>query len=261
MKYENYEGPIEELVRMKIKEIEAKENIRVLHVIESGSRAWGLASPDSDYDVRFIYVRDRNFYLSLRENKDFIDWELNEVLDINGWDIKKVLQHFHKSNATLFEWSNSPVVYYTTDEWKKLYDEVAGQYFACKSSMYHYYGTANKNYHEYLMEDLVKYKKYFYVLRPILACKWIEEKKCPPPVLFDELFDSVLEEDMKPVIADLLAKKVQMSESDKAPKIDKVNQYVEEKLIYYKNLLEGMDDDRNPDWEPLEEAFKKVIGE
>lgn len=261
MKYENYEGPIEELVRMKIKEIEAKENIRVLHVIESGSRAWGLASPDSDYDVRFIYVRDRNFYLSLRENKDFIDWELNEVLDINGWDIKKVLQHFHKSNATLFEWSNSPVVYYTTDEWKKLYDEVAGQYFACKSSMYHYYGTANKNYHEYLMEDLVKYKKYFYVLRPILACKWIEEKKCPPPVLFDELFDSVLEEDMKPVIADLLAKKVQMSESDKAPKIDKVNQYVEEKLIYYKNLLEGMDDDRNPDWEPLEEVFKKVIGE
>lgn len=261
MKYENYEGPIEELVRMKIKEIEAKENIRVLHVIESGSRAWGLASPDSDYDVRFIYVRDRNFYLSLRENKDFIDWELNEVLDINGWDIKKVLQHFHKSNATLFEWSNSPVVYYTTDEWKKLYDEVAGKYFACKSSMYHYYGTANKNYHEYLMEDLVKYKKYFYVLRPILACKWIEEKKCPPPLLFDELFDSVLEEDMKPVIADLLAKKVQMSESDKAPKIEKVNQYVEEKLIYYKNLLEGMDDDRNPDWEPLEEVFKKVIGE
>ena len=261
MKYENYEGPIEELVRMKIKEIEAKENIRVLHVIESGSRAWGLASPDSDYDVRFIYVRDRNFYLSLRENKDFIDWELNEVLDINGWDIKKVLQHFHKSNATLFEWSNSPVVYYTTDEWKKLYDEVAGKYFACKSSMYHYYGTANKNYHEYLMEDMVKYKKYFYVLRPILACKWIEEKKCPPPVLFDELFDSVLEEDMKPVIADLLAKKVQMSESDKAPKIEKVNQYVEEKLIYYKNLLEGMDDDRNPDWEPLEEVFKKVIGE
>lgn len=261
MKYENYEGPIEELVRMKIKEIEAKENIRVLHVIESGSRAWGLASPDSDYDVRFIYVRDRNFYLSLRENKDFIDWELNEVLDINGWDIKKVLQHFHKSNATLFEWSNSPVVYYTTDEWKKLYDEVAGQYFACKSSMYHYYGTANKNYHEYLMEDMVKYKKYFYVLRPILACKWIEEKKCPPPVLFDELFDSVLEEDMKPVIADLLTKKVQMSESDKAPKIEKVNQYVEEKLIYYKNLLEGMDDDRNPDWEPLEEVFKKVIGE
>lgn len=261
MKYEDFDGPVEELVRMKIKEIEEKENIRVLHVIESGSRAWGFASPDSDYDVRFIYVRDKDFYLSLRDTKDFIDWELNEVLDINGWDLKKALQHFHKSNATLFEWSNSPVVYYTTDAWKKLYDEVASRYFACKSSMYHYYGTANKNYHEYLMEDFVKYKKYFYVLRPILACKWIEEKKCPPPVLFDELVASVLEEDMKQVIADLLAKKVQMSESDKAPKIEKVNRYIEEKLAYYKALLEGMEDDRNPDWEPLEKVFRDIVAE
>lgn len=260
MKYENYDGPVEDLVRMKIKEIEEKENIRVLHVIESGSRAWGFASPDSDYDVRFIYVRDKDFYLSLRENKDFIDWELNEILDINGWDIKKVLQHFHKSNAVVFEWSNSPVVYYTTKEWKKLYDVVASKYFACKASMYHYYGTANKNFHEYLMEDMVKYKKYFYVLRPILACKWIEEKKCPPPVLFDELVSSVLEEDMKPVIADLLAKKVQMSEADKAPKVDKLNQYMEDKLAYYKALLDGMDDDRNPDWEPLENAFREMVG-
>lgn len=100
MKYENFDGPVEELVCMKIREIEEKENLRVLHVIESGSRAWGFASPDSDYDVRFIYVREKEFYLSLRERKDFIDWELNEILDINGWDIKKVLQHFHKSNET-----------------------------------------------------------------------------------------------------------------------------------------------------------------
>lgn len=184
MKYEEFQGPVEELVLLKLREIEEKENIRVLHAVESGSRAWGFASPDSDYDVRFIYVRDRDFYLSLRDTKDFIDWELNEVLDINGWDIKKALQHFHKSNATLFEWSNSPVVYYTTEEWQKLYSQAAGNYFACKPSLYHYYGTANKNYHEYLLDSMVKYKKYFYVLRPILACKWIEERKCPPPVLF-----------------------------------------------------------------------------
>ena len=144
MRYENFEGNIEELVLIKIREIEEKENIKVLHSIESGSRAWGFASPDSDYDVRFIYVRNKNFYLSLSENKDFIDWELNEVLDINGWDIKKALKHFHKSNATLFEWSNSPIVYYTTDEWKELYDRTACKYFACKSALYHYYGTTKK---------------------------------------------------------------------------------------------------------------------
>ncbi len=259
MIYEEFKGSVRDLILEKIKEIEEKEHVRVLHVIESGSRAWGFASPDSDYDVRFIYVRDSNFYLSLEDKKDFIDWELNEVLDINGWDLKKALQHFHKSNATLFEWSNSPVVYYTTDEWKQLYEGVASKYFACKSSMYHYYGTANKNYHEYLMEDMVKYKKYFYVLRPILACKWIEEKKCPPPVLFSDLMNVVLEEDMKVAVEELLAKKVKMSESDKAPKLEKINQYIEEKLTYYKELLETMSDDRNPDWEPLNEVFVRMV--
>lgn len=259
MKYEGFEGTVEELVLLKIKEIEEREHIKVLHVIESGSRAWGFASPDSDYDVRFIYMRDEDFYLSLRDTKDFIDWELNEVLDINGWDLKKALQHFHKSNATLFEWSNSPVIYYTTDAWKNLYSQVACRYFACKSALYHYYGTANKNYHEYLMDDMVKYKKYFYVLRPILACKWIEEQKCPPPVLFDELFNAVLEDDMKAAVEDLLSKKVKMSEADKAPRIEKINQYIEEKLSYYKAIVDSMEDDRNPDWEPLEAEFRKMV--
>ena len=117
MQYKDYEGPVEELVLTKIREIEEKEQIRILHVIESGSRAWGFASPDSDYDVRFIYVRDQNFYLALQDQRDTIDWELNDVLDINGWDLKKVLQHIWKSNAVIYEWANSPVVYYTTEEW------------------------------------------------------------------------------------------------------------------------------------------------
>ena len=260
MKYMDYEGPVEELVRLKISEMEEKENIRILHAVESGSRAWGFASPDSDYDVRFIYVRERDFYLSLREREDFLDWELNEVLDINGWDLKKALQHFHKSNATLFEWANSPVVYYTTDEWREMYENTARQYFSAKSALYHYYGTAKKNNQEYLLEDMVKYKKYFYVLRPVLACKWIEQKKCPPPVLFDILVHSVLEEDMKPAVAELLEKKVRMSESDKGPRVDMLNRYIERNLEYFKTLAGEMQDDRKPEWEPLERKFREMLG-
>ena len=259
MKYDEFEGTVKELILAKLHEIEEKENVKILYAIESGSRAWGFASPDSDYDVRFIYVQPEKEYLKLEDTKDFIDWELNETLDINGWDLKKALQHFRKSNATLFEWSNSPVVYYMTDEWKDIYEEVK-DYFACKSALYHYYGTANKNYHEYLLEDMVKYKKYFYVLRPLLACKWIEERKCPPPVLFDELKNSVLEEDLKPVVEDLLQKKVKMSESDKAPRIDRLNQYIEEKLIYYKEFADSMKDDRKTDWDKLNNIFVKIIG-
>ena len=112
MKYQNFEGSIEELVLLKLKEIEEAEHIKILHAIESGSRAWGFASPDSDYDVRFIYVRPQQYYLELQPKQDFIEWILDETLDINGWDLSKTLRHFHKSNATLFEWANSPIVYH-----------------------------------------------------------------------------------------------------------------------------------------------------
>ena len=151
------------------------------------------------------------------------------------------------------------MVYYTTDKWQKLYNDTAVRYFSCKAALYHYYGTANKNYHEYLKFDMVKYKKYFYVLRPLLACRWIEEKKCPPPVLFDKLFNTVLEENMKEAVANLLAKKIKMSESEKGPKVKVINNYIEEKLNYYKKLAESMEDDRNPDWDMLDDAFREII--
>ena len=258
MKYKDFDGTIEELVQMKLKEIEEKENVHILHAIESGSRSWGFASPDSDYDVRFIYMRPMHYYLGLQPKKDFIDWELDETLDINGWDLSKALQHFHKSNATLFEWSNSPVVYYTSAEWTQI-RQVAMTYFSCKSTLYHYYGTAKSNYREHVSGDLVKYKKYFYVLRPLLACKWIEQKKCPPPVLFRELVDEVLEENMKPVVSDLLRKKVQMSEADRAPRIDALDDYIESNLEHFKQLAASMADDRNSDWTALNNAFVQML--
>ena len=258
MKYKEYTGSIEELVGRKLKEIEERENIRVLHAAESGSRAWGIASPDSDYDVRFVYVRPMDFYLKLQDKKDFIDWELNQVLDINGWDITKALQHFYKSNATLYEWGNSPIIYKTTPQWEKIM-KLAEEYFSGKSAMYHYYGTARKNYEAYLMEDMVKYKKYFYVLRPILACKWIEKKKCPPPVLFQTLAEEILEKEMKPAVDRLVEAKLQMTESEKRGKIQELNDYIQENLEYYQALLSEMPEDRNKDWESLNRSFRELL--
>lgn len=258
MKYKDFEGSIEELINQKLREIEDSENVRILHAVESGSRAWGFASPDSDYDVRFIYVRNRDDYLSLNEKRDFIDWELDDTLDINGWDLKKALQHFHKSNATLFEWSNSPIVYKTTNEWNHI-KKISEDFFSVKSSMYHYYGTANKNYNEFLLDDMVKYKKYFYVLRPILACKWIEERKCPPPVLFSILCETVLDNNMKVAVEELLQKKMTMVESEKGKRVDGINKYISDNLVRYKELLNVMQDDRNLDWTTLNKIFLSEI--
>ena len=105
-------------IKNKLCEIEQKENVRIIHCIESGSRSWGFASPDSDFDARFIYVRPTEYYLKLEKTRDVIEWELNDVYDINGWDIKKALELLHKSNPTLFEWNSSPIVYKTTPEWE-----------------------------------------------------------------------------------------------------------------------------------------------
>lgn len=258
MKYKNFEGTIEGLVNLKLDEIEREEHVKILHAVESGSRAWGFASPDSDYDVRFVYVRTAKDYLRLDEKKDFIDWELDETLDISGWDLPKTLRHFHKSNATLFEWCNSPVVYRTTPEWEMV-RKTAERYFSCKAGMYHYYGTARTNFTEYLQGEEVKYKKYFYVIRPILACKWIEEKGCPPPVLFSELAASVLEEEMRPVIERLIDIKVKTPETGKGGRIDELNDYISRNLDAFKMKTAAMPDDRVTDWEELNHLFLEQI--
>lgn len=135
---------------------------------------------------------------------------------------------------------------------------MSGEYFSCKSTMYHYYGTANKNFHEYLQEDLVKYKKYFYVLRPLLACRWIEERKCPPPVLFSELQEAMLETELRPVVLQLLELKRKMGEGEKGQRLDELNRYMERELKRYQELLAHMPDDRNPDWTKLNGLFLSI---
>ena len=205
----------------KLDEIERKEGVRILHAVESGSRAWGFDSPDSDYDVRFVYVRPKEEYFRLDEPRDVIEWQLDEVLDINGWDLKKALRQFAKGNATLFEWSGSPIVYRTTEEWTRI-KEISKQYFSEKAAVYHYYGTANSTLQGYLLGDAVRYKKYFYALRPLLAARFIEEYHVAPPVLFDDLLKMDLSEELRQAIDELLEAKKRTTEGEENPQILRV---------------------------------------
>lgn len=88
----------------KLQQIEKQENVRILHAVESGSRAWGFESPDSDFDVRFIYVRPRDYYLKLEQTRDVLEFPINDLLDVNGWDLQKALRLLHRSNPSVFEW-------------------------------------------------------------------------------------------------------------------------------------------------------------
>jgi len=245
-------------IRDKLSEIEKREEVRVLYAVESGSRAWGVESPDSDYDVRFVYVRRREDYLKLEEKKDVIEWQLDEVLDINGWDLKKTLVQFHKGNATLFEWANSPIVYKTTEEWKNVYEN-AKPYFSVKAALSHYYGTANSTFRQYLQEEQVKYKKYVYALRPLLACRFIEEKQKIPPVRFEELQKQALPAELLTEIEKMLAIKACSDEKELYPKLPAIQEYIEKETGRYGQLSKAMADDRNSDWTALDQVFLQIV--
>lgn len=246
---------ISKLINSKLDELEKKENVRIIHAVESGSRSWGFASTDSDYDVRFIYIRPLEEYLCLEKKKDYIDWELNDIFDINGWDIRKALIHFHKSNAVLFEWSNSPIVYRTTAEWRRIQSE-AMSYFSVKAAAYQYYGTARSNFQAFLQTEQIKYKKYFYVIRPLLACRWVLEQGCPPPVLFSKLMEDQLDKALYPVVKNLLEIKASVTEAFEGKRIEELNRYLEQWLEISKKEIEGLEDDRNQDWENLNQIFQ-----
>ncbi len=233
--------------------------VTVLYAVESGSRAWGVESPESDYDVRFIYMRPKEDYLKLSAERDIIEWQLNDRLNINGWDLKKALQQFHTGNPALYEWSNSPVVYKTTPIWEEIY-RVAKPYFSEKAAFHYYYDIARDTYEKHLKQKQVKYKKYIYALRPLLACKYIEEKKGIPPVPFETLMYHELSEELITIIDQMLIKKVSTNENTVQPKILRLQRYIEAELTRLSVITRDYQEERELSWEPLDRIFLKVLG-
>ncbi len=243
-----------ETILSKLKEIENKENVKILLAVESGSRAWGFASPDSDYDVRFIYVRPKEDYLRLEKTRDVIELPIEGELDINGWDLDKTLRLLRASNPTLFEWFSSPIVYRET-AFAQDFRSIMQRYFSSKRGLSHYLSMASSNYREYLKGDTVKAKKYFYVLRPVLACQWILDKGTPPPMLFSELMDEELDSAILPDVNRLLDLKMNAPEIKTIPKIDSINRYLDSSIEEVRSRIVQLPEDANHGWEELDQLF------
>ena len=226
--------------------------------VESGSRAWGFASPDSDYDVRFVYIRSLEDYLRLDVIRDVIELPIDDVLDINGWDLQKTLRLLYKSNPTLFEWFSSPIVYKKT-EFSDKFRDLMMHYFSSKKTLYHYVSMAEGNYREYLKGDLVKAKKYFYVLRPVLACQWILDRGTPPPMLFSELLKTELPVELIDVVNQLLELKMNSPEVKLIKRISEINEYLDESIPRIKSAVRLLDDSYTPDWSELNQLFLREL--
>ena len=248
---------MKEIIRKKLEEIEKQEHVKVILAVESGSRAWGFESTDSDYDVRFIYVREPEMYLRLDPIRDVIEWQLDEVFDISGWDIKKALQLLYKSNPTLFEWINSPIIYKETEEALELRN-LANGYFDVKKSVMHYLNMSSTTFNNYLQDDMVKLKKYFYAIRPILAAKYVLENKIQPPVKFSELKETMLNDAINDEVNHLLELKINSNETQYITVINCLNQYIENNMNEIKNYAHSITESHF-EWDRLNQYFLKLL--
>lgn len=246
------------LVPEKLKEIEEKYDVEVLWAVESGSRAWGFASPDSDFDVRFIYRRKWDSYYRLDAVRDVIEEPVDEVWDLNGWDLDKTLKLLHNSNPTLYEWLNSPIVYKTTI-FRDRVIPLLKEYFSVKKMMYHYLNTAKGNKKANLSKDKIKPKKYFYVIRPLLACRWIYERRKAPPVLFDTLVKEYMPEELMPSLNYLLDIKMNNPEKSEISHVADLDEFIDKEIAKYEAILMNMNDEDSKSWDLANELFKREV--
>ncbi|WP_395024314.1 nucleotidyltransferase domain-containing protein [Comamonas odontotermitis] len=230
--------PVEESMRVEVLEslrrIEAEQKVTVLFACESGSRGWGFASPDSDYDVRFIYVHRLPWYLTVAPGRDVIELPISGELDVNGWDLRKALALLRESNPTLLEWLGSPIVYREEADVMTRFRTLAQRVFSNAKGWHHYASMAKKNFREHLQADEVRYKKYLYVLRPLLAARWIRARPGVPPMRFAELaqhtLDATRDATLIAEINALLEVKMRAGEAATSPRWPGIHAFIETEL-------------------------------
>ncbi|NRF72407.1 nucleotidyltransferase domain-containing protein [Aquincola sp. S2] len=227
--------PIDPAMRVQIldclRQIEVDHDVKVLFACESGSRGWGFASPDSDYDVRFIYVNRLSWYLTVEPGRDVIEQPISGDLDVNGWDLRKTLLLLRQSNPTLLEWLRSPIVYREEADTVARLRALAEDGFSAVRGYHHYVSMAKKNFREHLRGEEVRYKKYLYVLRPLLAARWIRDGRGVPPMRFAALAEATLDDRvLLDEINRLLEVKMRAGEAATSPRWTGIHDFIESEL-------------------------------
>jgi predicted nucleotidyltransferase len=251
------DSEIEAEIQLRLRAAEKEHGVRIVYACESGSRAWGFASPDSDYDVRFLYVHDEDWYLSfdVENRRDVIEYPIVDEIDCGGWDIRKALYLFTRTNGALLEWLNSPIRYIEQGPFAHDLRCIAPDHINAVALCYHYSHMARGNAREYVFKEQVKLKKYFYVLRPLLAIRYIEAGLGVPPVEFGKLVDAVAPENIKPGIDHLLNLKRRTPELGTGKRIPEINAFIESDLETHASRFTGQG---RPDILTRDELMQKL---
>lgn len=225
---------MKELIQSQLINIEKAYNVKVLYAVESGSRAWGFPSKDSDYDIRFIYIHPTEWYLSIDpqgvgKKRDVIELPMSKELNLSGWEITKVLRLFRKSNPTIFEWLRSEPIYFHQYDFISNLKRLENAFYNPKALFYHYINMAKKNIQQH---QQIKLKNYLYALRALFSCKWIELYDEIPPIKFQDLMEKLsLDKQLVFVIEDIIEKKISGWESNLVVQNRILENYIQSELI------------------------------
>lgn len=220
---------IQKKIQDLLDKIESDQKIKFILAIESGSRAWGFPSKDSDYDIRFIYHHERDWYLTAFQKRDVVDTVFIGDLDAGGWDITKCMQLMHKGNAPLLEWLHSPIVYRQDEAKIAALKELAEKSFNPKMIFHHYISLAKKK----ILDEktAANAKSYLYALRALLCAQWVVDFKSVPPVEFKVLQDHYFESGAcRDQLMELLSAKLDLAEGDQYMIPDGLMAYAKDSL-------------------------------
>ena len=248
-------------ILQRLSEIESRYDVKVLLAVESGSRAWGFASKDSDYDVRFVYVHRKEWYLKLIEGRDVIE-ELDPdgVMDFAGWDLKKALLLMGKGNCGFAEWLNSPTIYRKDEEFFQKMNTLQKDYFRKISAVNHYYHMAMNHNKRYLEKRGCEMKRFMYHLRGLLAAKWAAIHGTYPPVLFEELMEKMVEEEnIKNEIGKLVELKRESREHNTTIVNDDLVNYANWIAAEIESMLGSFPEDKTQDYKKLDDFFLNIL--
>lgn len=239
-----------------------REGFQILYACETGSRGWGFASPDSDFDVRYIFVYPQDRYLSVFQPPDQFTQMLEvdgEVLDFNGWELGKLLRLLSKSNATPYEWLQSPIIYQEIPGFQEALFQLGAEYLNPRTLVHHYLGICHNSMRTGIVGEQINIKKYFYVLRPLLAAKWAADRRTVPPMQFRPLLNQ-LDESMpvRQLVEQLWIAKEQEKEGAYTPLQPDIQLFVTEEMARLRVLADAMESSaRNA--APLDQFFRKWL--
>lgn len=249
---------MDQQILKRLKELEKEKHVKVLFAVESGSRAWGFASTNSDWDIRFIYVHKLPYYLSTQELKDNIEF-IEGDLDFQGWELRKALKLLAKGNPPMLEWLDSPIKYVEDKTFSKELFTMASNCFSPKTAIYHYMGMAKRNYNQYIKgKSYVKLKKYLYVIRPLLSCMAVQDSGSMAPTLMSASMPLLKPFKAYSEVVQLLERKKAGEELDEEPAINVLNDFIEESLFFFELYVQDAKS-ANIDYNELNKLLYKEV--